>query len=72
MILNDEIPFGRSENVLFSFLESYISRLEGPIAVQMWNSSWNFARDVLTNSAVNKNQLFPTLKYVLHPSRSNH
>ncbi|PLW27497.1 hypothetical protein PCASD_17664 [Puccinia coronata f. sp. avenae] len=51
-----------SENVLFSFLESYISRLEGPIAVQMWNSSWNFARDVLTNSAVNKNQLFPTLK----------
>ncbi|KAA1127179.1 hypothetical protein PGTUg99_029413 [Puccinia graminis f. sp. tritici] len=51
-----------SENVLFSFLESYISRLEGPIAVQMWNSSWSFARDVLANSTVNKNQLFPTLK----------
>ncbi|KAI7962497.1 hypothetical protein MJO28_000591 [Puccinia striiformis f. sp. tritici] len=51
-----------SENVLFSFLESYISRLEGPIAVQMWNSSWTFARDVLATSTVNKNQLFPTLK----------
>lgn len=51
-----------SENVLFGFLESYISRLEGPIAVQMWNSSWNFARDVLAGSTVNKNQLFPTLK----------
>ncbi|WAQ81113.1 hypothetical protein PtA15_1A451 [Puccinia triticina] len=51
-----------SENIMFSFLESYISRLEGPIAVQMWNSSWSFARDVLANSTVNKNQLFPTLK----------
>lgn len=51
-----------SENVLFTFLESYISRLEGPIAVQMWSSSLNFARDVLASSTVNKNQIFPTLK----------
>jgi hypothetical protein len=68
-VFTDEGHCHRSENVLFSFLESYISRLEGPIAVQMWNSSWSFARDVLANSTVNKNQLFPTLKYICCLSR---
>ncbi|MBW0470508.1 hypothetical protein O181_010223, partial [Austropuccinia psidii MF-1] len=50
------------EHVLFAFLESYAGRLEGPIAVQTWNSSLSFVRDVATNSTVNKNQVFPTLK----------
>ncbi|KAG0147859.1 hypothetical protein CROQUDRAFT_42250 [Cronartium quercuum f. sp. fusiforme G11] len=51
-----------SEGVLFAFLEAYLSRLEGPIAVQIWSTSLNFARDVLANPTTTKGQMFPTLK----------
>lgn len=51
-----------SETVLFQFLELYISRLEGPIAVQVWNPSLTFCRDVIGNPTSTKGQVFPTLK----------
>lgn len=50
------------EGVLFAFLEAYLSRLEGPIAVQIWTISLTFARDVLANPTMTKGQMFPTLK----------
>jgi hypothetical protein len=45
------------------FLEVYVSRLEAPIAVQIWNTLFNFARDVLsTSSSTGKAQLYPVLR----------
>lgn len=47
------------------FLEVYVSRLEAPIAVQIWNTLFNFARDVLsTSSSTGKAQLYPVLRCV--------
>ncbi|KAI8459463.1 Dopey, N-terminal-domain-containing protein [Phakopsora pachyrhizi] len=51
-----------SENVLFSFLDSYLSRLEGPIAVQIWTSTLTFTRDILASTQAAKSQIFPILK----------
>ena len=47
------------------FLEVYVSRLEAPIAVQIWNTLFNFARDVLSaSSSTGKAQLYPVLRCV--------
>lgn len=47
------------------FLEVYVSRLEAPIAVQIWNTLFNFARDVLsTSSSTGKAQLYPVLRCI--------
>lgn len=47
------------------FLEVYVSRLEAPIAVQIWNTLFNFARDILsTSSSTGKAQLYPILRCV--------
>lgn len=54
-----------SSNPAFpAFLEAYISRLEGPIAVQVWNTLYGHARDVLgqSNSPSARMLLFPVLR----------
>ncbi len=53
-----------SNPALAAFLEAYISRLEGPIAVQVWNAQYGYARDVLSqsNSPSARMLLFPVLR----------
>jgi hypothetical protein len=54
-----------SEAAIFSFMESYVGRLEGPIAVQVWSTLLAFARDVLASTALAaKFHLLPTLRLV--------
>lgn len=53
-----------SNPVLPAFLEAYVSQLEGPIAVQVWNTLYAYARDVLSQSGSGaaRVQLFPVLR----------
>lgn len=55
---------GSSNPSLAAFLEAYISRLEGPIAVQVWNAQYGYARDVLSqsNTSPARMLLFPVLR----------
>ena len=47
-----------------AFMEGYISRLEGPIAVQVWNTSFGFAREILASNtaSVSRALVYPTLR----------
>ncbi|BEI90230.1 uncharacterized protein CcaverHIS019_0303000 [Cutaneotrichosporon cavernicola] len=53
-----------SNPALPAFLEAYISRLEGPIAIQVWNAQYGYARDILgqSNSPSARMLLFPVLR----------
>lgn len=53
-----------SSPALLAFLEAYIGRLEGPIAIQVWNTLFSYSRDVLSQSSSPnaKAQLFPVLR----------
>ena len=55
---------GRINPAPMAFLEAYISRLEAPIAVQVWSTVFGFAREVLTASSTPsaKAQLYPILR----------
>jgi len=53
----------RSEGVLFSFLEGYLCRLEGPLAVQVWGRCVALAKEVTSNVTAYRMQLYPTLRY---------
>ncbi|ORX36308.1 Dopey, N-terminal-domain-containing protein [Kockovaella imperatae] len=46
------------------FLEGYISRLEAPIAVQVWNTLFSFAKDIIASSttANSRSLSYPTLR----------
>jgi hypothetical protein len=47
------------------FLEVYISRLEAPIALQIWNTLFAFARTIIsTSNPLTKAQLYPVLRCV--------
>jgi hypothetical protein len=47
------------------FLEVYISRLEAPIALQIWNTLFAFARNIIsTSNPSTKAQLYPVLRCV--------
>lgn len=54
----------RGDPALMGFLEVYVTRLEAPIAVQIWSTMFAFARDVLASAGVPsaRAQLFPVLK----------
>lgn len=55
----------RSDPAILGFLEVYVSRLEAPIAVQIWNTLFAFAREVHSSSnQTSKLQLFPVLRCV--------
>jgi hypothetical protein len=48
-----------------AFLEVYVARLEAPIALQVWNTLFAFARTILsTSTSTGKIQLYPTLRCV--------
>ena len=49
---------------IMAFLEAYLSRLEAPIAVQIWSTMFGFAKDMLVgaSSPVAKAQLYPLLR----------
>jgi hypothetical protein len=56
---------GRSDPALMGFLEVYVSRLEAPIALQVWNTLFTFARNIIaTSNPSTKAQLYPVLRCV--------
>ena len=50
---------------LFDFLEQYMKRLEGPLALQVWNRFLQLAKDLLVTMRDFRPQAFAALKYVL-------
>lgn len=50
------------ETIRFAFLEAYIEKQEGPVAVQIWTSFLNFAKEFINTPAPHKYRLFPTLR----------
>jgi hypothetical protein len=52
----------RSEWVLFSFLEHYLGRLEGPVAVQVWPRFMLLAKEISTISRDSRPQAYATLR----------
>jgi hypothetical protein len=48
--------------IRFEFLEAYINRKEGPVAVQIWSSFLNFSKDFINTPPIHKYRLFPTLR----------
>ncbi|EJU02805.1 hypothetical protein DACRYDRAFT_94483 [Dacryopinax primogenitus] len=51
-----------SDATLLAFLEEYFSKLEGPIAVQVWARTLSLAKDVTTNMHGYRQQVFPVLR----------
>lgn len=50
-----------TEIVLFKFLEQYLRRLEGPLAVQVWGRFLQLVKDVSGSTRDFKAQNFPAL-----------
>ena len=53
---------------LFDFLEQYMKRLEGPLALQVWNRFLQLGKDLLVSMRDFRPQAFAALKYVLFTS----
>lgn len=53
---------GRSEDVLFVFLEAYLQRLEGPLAIQVWPRFLQLAKEIANSWREYKLQVYPTLR----------
>ncbi|TFK26748.1 hypothetical protein FA15DRAFT_255211 [Coprinopsis marcescibilis] len=51
-----------TDSVLFQFLEQYLARLEGPLAVQVWPRYLQLVKDICGSTKDFKTQHFPTLK----------
>ncbi|KAG8881950.1 hypothetical protein FRB98_004046 [Tulasnella sp. 332] len=51
-----------SESDVYAFLEDYLARLEGPIALQVWTRYLALAKEICSNVHLYKRQIFPTLK----------
>ena len=49
----------RTDANCFAFLEHYFSRLEGPIAVQVWHRFMPLVKEVLGNLHGYKPQIYP-------------
>ena len=54
----------RSEQVLFKFLEQYLRRLEGPLAIQVWGRLHQLAKDVAGSTKELKPLTLPALRCV--------
>ncbi len=50
---------------LFDFLEQYMKRLEGPLALQVWNRFLQLGKDLLVSMREFRPQAFAALKYAL-------
>ncbi|GAA6010233.1 hypothetical protein JCM11491_005403 [Sporobolomyces phaffii] len=55
-------PFSPTNENNFKFLETYLERLEAPLAVQVWSAFLAFVRDVMSNTSTNRPLVFPTLR----------
>ncbi|KAF9225321.1 hypothetical protein BS17DRAFT_872565 [Gyrodon lividus] len=51
-----------SDNTLFKFLEQYLSRLEGPLALQVWGRFMQLAKDIASNIREFRVQVYLTLR----------
>ncbi|KAF9245665.1 Dopey, N-terminal-domain-containing protein [Melanogaster broomeanus] len=51
-----------SDNTLFKFLEQYLSRLEGPLALQVWGRFMQLAKDIASNLREFRVQVYLTLR----------
>ncbi|KAF8131645.1 Dopey, N-terminal-domain-containing protein [Boletus edulis] len=51
-----------SDVTLFKFLEQYLSRLEGPLALQVWGRFMQLAKDVASNIREFRAQVYLTLR----------
>ncbi|KAG9033005.1 hypothetical protein FRB95_000667 [Tulasnella sp. JGI-2019a] len=51
-----------SDADVYGFLEDYLSRLEGPIALQVWTRYLALAKEICSNAHMYKRQIFPTLR----------
>lgn len=58
------VLLNRSDIMLFNFLEQYLQRLEGPLALQVWGRFMQLTKD-LASSRDFKIQIFLALKYEL-------
>lgn len=56
----------RSDITLYRFLEQYLSRLEGPLALQVWGRFMQPAKDVASNIREFRAQIYLTLRYGGH------
>lgn len=62
MSLKSFLTFSRTDYVLFTFLEDYFGRLEGPIAMQVWGRFLALAKEIAGNVYGFKLQIFPCLR----------
>ncbi|KAK7464504.1 hypothetical protein VKT23_006673 [Stygiomarasmius scandens] len=53
-----------TDATLFRYLERYLQRLEGPLAMQVWGRFLQLTKDVLGSSRDLKPQTFPTLRCI--------
>lgn len=60
--------FPSSDTAIFTFLEEYLRRLEGPIAIQVWNRYLVLAKEIASNVHGYKRQVFPCLRYAISHS----
>ncbi|KAF7303085.1 Dopey-N domain-containing protein [Mycena kentingensis (nom. inval.)] len=51
-----------TEAVLFKFLEQYLQRLEGPLALQVWGRYVQLVKDITGNTREFKPQTYPALR----------
>ncbi|KAJ6601434.1 Dopey, N-terminal-domain-containing protein [Mycena vulgaris] len=51
-----------TDAVLFKFLEQYLQRLEGPLALQVWGRFLQLVKDVFVNTREFKSQTYPALR----------
>ncbi|EJC98757.1 uncharacterized protein FOMMEDRAFT_170958 [Fomitiporia mediterranea MF3/22] len=57
-VLNPEL----TDALLFTFLEEYLSKLENPLALQVWPRYLSLAKDVAANVKEFRSQVFPVLR----------
>ena len=53
----------RTDSILFRFLEQYLHRLEGPLAIQVWSRYVQLAKEILGSSRDFKACNFPALRF---------
>ncbi|KAJ7665387.1 Dopey, N-terminal-domain-containing protein [Mycena polygramma] len=51
-----------TDAVLFKFLEQYLQRLEGPLALQVWSRFLQLVKDIFGSTREFKAQTYPTLR----------
>jgi len=55
-------PYAASDELLFAFLECYLDRLDGPLAVQVWAVTLGFVRELLGNLSTSRPLIFSALR----------